>query len=149
MKPVRNPKWLAFIRTLACCVCGATRGIHAAHTGPRGLGQKADDCTAIPLCWRHHDRRQALSIHTLGPVRFQEVHRVNIWSITAMLQAVPKLRRDGQVFVGYYLGDTYVLEAELRASVRKMVAIRKDTLRTLFKRSQIDDSGVEDLRRAS
>ena len=152
MKPTRNPRLLAFIRTLPCCVCGSMRNVEAAHTGPRGLAQKADDSTAIPLCNEHHDRRRPLSIHTLGPVRFQEVHRINIWSIVAMLQAVPKIRPDGQYFVGYYLGDHYVLSpiaAGVREAVHRMVAIRKDTLRTLFTRSHTDESGVEDLRRAS
>jgi hypothetical protein len=38
MKPQRNPRYLAFIRTQPCCVCGATRGIEASHTGPAWPG---------------------------------------------------------------------------------------------------------------
>jgi hypothetical protein len=28
--------------------------IHAHHAGYRGVGQKADDTSCIPLCWFHH-----------------------------------------------------------------------------------------------
>src|SRR4029077_584023 len=65
-RPVRNPKYLASIRTLPCLVCGARRGIEASHTGPHGLGQKSPDTSAIPLCITHH-RTGKDSYHKLGP----------------------------------------------------------------------------------
>lgn len=50
------PDYLAWIRTLECAVClkgsGESTVIEAAHTnvsGPRGLGQKTSDLSAIPL----------------------------------------------------------------------------------------------------
>jgi hypothetical protein len=54
MKPMRDRRYLAWIRTLPCVVCGSTRRIEASHTGPHGLGQKSPDSSAIPLCYRHH-----------------------------------------------------------------------------------------------
>jgi hypothetical protein len=50
MRPTRNLKYLAWIRTQPCLVCGRTGGIEAAHTGPHGVGQKSPDTSAIPLC---------------------------------------------------------------------------------------------------
>ena len=71
MKPGRNPRYLAWIRTQPCCVCGARRGIEASHTGPHGLGQKSPDTSAVPLCTRHH-RTGNDSYHRLGPRKFAE-----------------------------------------------------------------------------
>jgi hypothetical protein len=67
----RDFAYLWWIKTQPCCVCEAQHHPHltttyAHHAGARGLGQKADDRTAIPLCWRHHDRGSSASIHTLG-----------------------------------------------------------------------------------
>jgi hypothetical protein len=49
LKPVRNAKYLAWIRTHPCVVCGGARGIEASHTGPHGLGLKSPDSSAIPF----------------------------------------------------------------------------------------------------
>ena len=66
---------------------------YAHHAGQRGLSQRASDSTAIPLCWRHHDRGSSLSIHTLGklildrvPDRARRGHR-------GAARAVPKRNR--------------------------------------------------------
>src|SRR6266436_182651 len=73
VKPVRNPKYLAWIRTHSCVVCGASRGIESSHTGPHGLGQKSPDSSTIPLCAKHH-RTGNDSYHRLGPRKFSEKH---------------------------------------------------------------------------
>src|ERR1035441_10089413 len=59
--PDRSPEYLAWIRTLPCAVCSRMRAgstvIEAAHTnvlGPKGMGQKTSDFSAIPLCSAHH-----------------------------------------------------------------------------------------------
>src|ERR1039458_4050484 len=59
--PDRSPEYLAWIRTLGCVICSRLSGgvtvIEAAHTnvlGPRGVGQKASDFSAVPLCSGHH-----------------------------------------------------------------------------------------------
>ena len=75
MKSPRNPRYLAWIRTQPCCVCGAKRGIEASHTGPHGIGQKSPDSSAIPLCAKHH-RTGADSYHRLGR---ENSRRDTIW----------------------------------------------------------------------
>lgn len=55
---MRDRVYLANVRRLPCLLL-ATRAclgrIHAHHAGPRpGLGIKAADDTAIPLCAQHH-----------------------------------------------------------------------------------------------
>jgi len=60
-KYARRPRdldYLAWVRTLPCCApgmfaCGWRAEAH--HAGARGLGQKAGDHTAIPLCRIDHD----------------------------------------------------------------------------------------------
>jgi hypothetical protein len=49
--------YLDGVRGLPCMarVLGDCHGdIHAHHAGRSGVGQKAPDDTAIPLCWFHH-----------------------------------------------------------------------------------------------
>ena len=55
-----DPAYLDFVRSLPCFFNGATIStcegrVHAHHAGRRpGVGLKADDKTAIPLCEKHH-----------------------------------------------------------------------------------------------
>ena len=80
-KPVRNHKYLGWIRTLPCSVSGCkVRRIEAHHTGPRGMSQRADDTTAIPLCWCHHEE-----FHRIGRRQFATNHQLNISAIVAQL----------------------------------------------------------------
>lgn len=76
-KPVRDPKYLAFVRKLCCVVCGSYRLVEAAHFGPHGIGQKSSDLEALPLCLRCH-RTGPQSYHTLGARRFVDVHNLNV-----------------------------------------------------------------------
>lgn len=52
----KDPEYLAWVRQQPCCVvsCGAYPPSHPHHAGVRGLGQKAPDATAIPLCGTCH-----------------------------------------------------------------------------------------------
>lgn len=62
-----NKAYLAWIHTQPC-ICSSVNcqpGIHAHHAGVRGLGQKAPDETAVPLCGFHH-LISPLSIHRYG-----------------------------------------------------------------------------------
>ena len=52
---LRDSQYLAWIRTLGCAACGELRDIHAHHTKTGGMGIKASDYTAIPLCPRCHN----------------------------------------------------------------------------------------------
>jgi hypothetical protein len=83
-KTGRDPDYLAFIRRQPCICCERpdqhTRPLftrlrrymnvnrlltEAAHVGMRGMGQKASDREAIPLCSEHH-RTGPDSHHVLG-----------------------------------------------------------------------------------
>ena len=76
-KPVRDPKYLALVRRLPCIVCFSHRGVEAAHFGPRGIGQRASDLDALPLCYRCH-RTGTMSYHNLGAHEFIFVHRLDV-----------------------------------------------------------------------
>ena len=84
--PEQDAAYRRFVRGHRCIVCGAYRPIETAHTGPKGLGQKSSDRNVIPLCVQHH-RTGAGSLHALGPVRFEERHRLVIAEIRAQLNA--------------------------------------------------------------
>ena len=91
--PDRSPEYLAWIRTLPCLVCSRVSGgatvIEAAHTnalGPRGLGQKTTDFSAIPLCSGHH-RENRDSYHALGEQGFSHTHGINLQEIVLRLQS--------------------------------------------------------------
>jgi hypothetical protein len=124
-RPVRHPKYLAWIRTLPCLICGASRGIEASHTGPHGLGQKSPDTSAIPLCTKHH-RSGKDSYHKLGPRKFAELHNLDIPAIVLKLNAKPTMRVEASWFVTYLEGQRYVLgntEAGIRPAVRAAIQL--------------------------
>ena len=128
MKPVRNPGYLRWIRTLPCAVCRTTRAVEAAHTGPHGISQKSSDLSAIPLCVRHH-RTGDDSYHRLGPRKFAEVHQLNVLEIVARLSAKPVIRVESGVFVGRFGGEEYTLgptEAGLALAIRRMSQLRRE-----------------------
>lgn len=58
---VHDPVYLAFVRTLPCCVDGSPHAgrIDPHHAGEHPAGRKADDDTAIPMCRQHHDQWDA------------------------------------------------------------------------------------------
>ena len=74
----KDPDYLAFIHQFRCIVC--SRGVpeptlgtvEAHHAGPRGMGQRADDHTAVPLCRGHHVLKPDAA-HELGK-KFWEHH---------------------------------------------------------------------------
>ena len=108
MKPVRNPKYLAWIRTQPCLVCRSIRWIEAAHTGPHGLGQKSADTSAVPLCARHH-RTGNDSYHRLGPRKFAEVHKIDLVATVRRLNLKPTVRIRNGEFVAHLEGCEYRL----------------------------------------
>lgn len=125
MKPRRNLRYLAWIRTQPCLVCGAQRGIEASHTGPHGLGQKSSDTSAIPLCVRHH-RTGNDSYHKLGPRKFALAHNLDIPAIVRRLSAKPVIRVEAGAFVGYLEDEQYWLGLTgegIVPAVRKMVRL--------------------------
>lgn len=78
---------MRWVKTLPCAVCGRigsdSFAVEAAHTGPRGLSQKADDSTCVPLCLSHH-RSAKDSHHTLGK-RFGPHHGINLPALVERL----------------------------------------------------------------
>lgn len=50
----RSKKFLAYVRTLPCCICGRTETVVAHHVEGGGVGMKCSDALAIPLCFHHH-----------------------------------------------------------------------------------------------
>src|SRR5215469_2831194 len=103
MKPWRDSKYLRWIRTLPCVVCGSTRYIEAAHTGPHGISQKSPDSSAIPLCVVHH-RTANDSYHNLGPRKFAAEHCLDIGEIVLALNAKPRIRIIAGGFIGMING---------------------------------------------
>jgi hypothetical protein len=71
VKPARDKKYLAFIRTQASVVSGYG-GCDACHTGPHGTGQKSSDFSTIPLTRKEHDEFDD------DPQAFAERHGLNI-----------------------------------------------------------------------
>ena len=128
MRPGRNPRYLAWIRTLPCLVCGKSSGVEAAHTGPHGIGQKSPDSSAIPLCVRHH-RRGRDSYHELGPRTFERHHRLDLRAVVEHLNAKPLIRIELGMFVGRYRGNDYVLgptQEGLRPAIRRVLTIKRE-----------------------
>jgi hypothetical protein len=128
MKPQRDSKYLAWIRTLPCVVCGAARGIEASHTGPHGLGQKSPDSSAIPLCYRHH-RTGKDSYHKLGPQKFAQAHDLDIPAIVWRLNTKPMIRIEAGAFVGYLESQQYRLgptREGIVPAVRKMIRLSSE-----------------------
>jgi len=104
-RPGVNLAYRAWIRKQPCCVSGRQWGIEAAHTGSRGLSQRADDLSCIPL-YRNLHRGYDDSYHTLGKIRFEEYWGINIEREIQRLQAravacgisltcEPKIKRKG------------------------------------------------------
>lgn len=95
----RDFAYLAWVASQQCIVCESQFKLqpsrsYAHHAGQRGLGRRADDATAIPLCWRHHDRASSISIHALGK-RFWVVYKLERNVVIAELQERYRLETEG------------------------------------------------------
>lgn len=111
-RPLRDAKYLAWIRTLPCAVPNCGRRSEAAHTGGHGLAQRASDRRAIPLCAGHHrEYRQ------LGRRRFEQTHSLDIEVLIERLNRKPLVR----ILGGRYVALVDQNEHDL-GSVRKPVA---------------------------
>lgn len=80
IKPMtpRSEKYLAFIRTLPCCVTGTIQGIEAHHVFSGAMGMKETDFCAIPL-----SREMHAEFHRVGRLTFQKEHQISYWEIMA------------------------------------------------------------------
>jgi len=128
MKPQRCPRYLAWIRTQPCCVCGSRKFIEASHTGPHGIGQKSPDASAIPLCAKHH-RTGNDSYHRLGPRKFSKTHNLDIPAIVRRLNLKPMIRVEAGWFVTYLQDQRYVLgktDTGIRRAVREALQLCRE-----------------------
>ena len=86
-KTARSWRYLAWIRTLPCSVCGAVPS-EAAHTGgDGGMRLKASDFSAVPLCADHHTAA-ADSYHALGKAGFEIRHNVYFAKLVKRLNSL-------------------------------------------------------------
>ncbi len=79
-KPVRSPRYLAFIRQQGSVVSGFGP-CQACHTGPHGGGQKSSDLSAIPLTWKEHQR------FDVDPRAFAEFHLLDVPNLIEQFNA--------------------------------------------------------------
>jgi hypothetical protein len=70
--PQRDRAYLRWIKLFNCIVCGSAKQVDAAHCGPHGLGQKASDYNALPMCRVCHEGFDG------GPVGFAERHSLAV-----------------------------------------------------------------------
>ena len=75
----RSEKYLAFVRSLPCCICGSPYTV-AHHAGTdRGMGLKCSDLHTVSLCTHCH-----VDVHQQGVATFCAVHRVeDMWELIA------------------------------------------------------------------
>ncbi len=55
-KPARAAHYLAFVRQLPCCICGAPEPSDPHHVGKHAMGRKTDDYRCVPVCRNCHDQ---------------------------------------------------------------------------------------------
>ena len=55
MKAWKSEKYLKWIRTLPCAVCGAPAEPHHLRQGFAGIGQKSSDILTVPCCRTCHE----------------------------------------------------------------------------------------------
>jgi hypothetical protein len=83
--PARDARYLAWIRSLPCEICGANA--EAAHTGSDGgMAIKAVDWTAVPLCGACH-RTASGSYHRIGRRAFEAAHMIDFAAVVERLNA--------------------------------------------------------------
>ena len=83
--PARDARYLAWVRTLPCEICGGLA--EAAHTGADGgMRQKASDFTCIPLCHRCH-RTGKQAYHAIGRRAFEALHMIDCAAVVMRLNA--------------------------------------------------------------
>jgi hypothetical protein len=58
-----DDKFLAFLRTKPCCICGKEGETQACHVriGFLALGKKPDDRDAVPMCANHHRLQHSMN----------------------------------------------------------------------------------------
>ena len=83
VKPVRDKKYIKFIKELSCIVCQAPPPSDPHHSETGGRGTKASDTTAIPLCHAHHNE-----LHCTGKKTFATKYAIDYNRVTARLNLI-------------------------------------------------------------
>ena len=101
-EPKRASRWrsqahLNFVRSFACCACGSTDNIQAAHIrngSGAGISQKPDDFRAVSLCGPQHDSHGChRGQHLIGEATFWGVLKIDPEAlIEEFICASPKRR---------------------------------------------------------
>jgi hypothetical protein len=87
-KPVRDPKYLAYVRRLPCVGCKTERKRRdAMHIGPHGLGQKASDLDTVPGCRECHRE-----LHKIGRPAFESKYSIDLYAIMRMARRFFRLK---------------------------------------------------------
>ena len=80
----RDVDYMLWVRKLPCAAREFDHGcdghVEADHAGRRGLGQKADDRTCIPLCRKHHEQRAIFH----GVFRTWDQARMRSWLLATI-----------------------------------------------------------------
>lgn len=85
----KDPKYMAWLHELECCVTGRTTGLVAHHpTVARGrMGRKEDDATAVPVAEEYHSDQYATGLHR-GERRFWNRYGIDPTALADDLYAV-------------------------------------------------------------
>lgn len=130
MMPYRSARLLAFVRSLPCSIRGCRRTSEAAHIGPHGMGQKAPDTCAAPLCDRHHQE-----LVNIGRRRFEAKYDISLLEIADKIALRPFIHVEEGSYVGRIEGEEYVLGRvrmiDVKTAVRRMVNLRKERLQEM------------------
>ena len=82
-KPIRDKKYIEWIRLLPCIVCQYSAPSDPHHSETGGRGTKASDTTAIPLCHAHHNE-----LHCTGKKTFATKYAIDYNRVTARLNLI-------------------------------------------------------------
>jgi hypothetical protein len=84
--PARDEDYKAWVRTMACCACGAEGRSEAAHTGTDGgMSMKASDYSCVPLCPDCHTRAPG-AYHRIGKPAFEREQGLSFAVLATRLQ---------------------------------------------------------------
>lgn len=84
MKTFRSKKYLEFVRSLPCCICGAMDTVVPHHTETGGVSMKGSDAMTIPLCYKHHDEhdrtgKRTFYLNHATDVNYELVQTLRAW----------------------------------------------------------------------
>lgn len=94
---LRDRDFMVWVKGQPCCAAGLEGGtgcegeVQAHHAGRRGMSQKAEDRTCIPLCRRHHTEWHGAS----GPFKPWDREQRRAWALRMIGQTQARNARGG------------------------------------------------------